>query len=60
MECKTWFNMDANQQYHSKLYKLTSKLFEIYPNTNPTVFQVADFISIEYARRVAENLSKKS
>ena len=53
-----WLDLSAEQQYHSKLYKLTSKLNEVY-NNNLTVSQCIDLLSLEDSRRVTNNLAKR-
>lgn len=53
-----WVDLSVEEQYHSKLYKLTSKLNEVY-NNNLTVSQCIDLLSLEDSRRVTNNLAKR-
>lgn len=50
-----WLEFTPEQQYHSKLYKLTSDLNEVYHN-DITVYQTVDLVAIEVARRVTDKL----
>ena len=53
-----WVDLSVEEQYRSKLYKLTSKLNEVY-NNNLTVSQCIDLLSLEDSRRVTNNLAKR-
>lgn len=52
-----WIDLSLEEQYHSKLYKLTSKLNEIY-NNNLTVSECIDLLSLEDNRRLTNNIPK--
>lgn len=52
---KSWDDAkEYDKQYNSKLYKLASKLSELYGDT--TVQQTCDLLSVEATRRLSMNL----
>lgn len=55
IEARDWLNMSAEEQYYSKLYKLTSILNEVYGG-NLTVYQCTDIISVEVSKRFVNEI----
>lgn len=59
IEARDWLNMSAHEQYHSRLYKLTSILNEVYGG-DLTVYQCVDIISVVVSKRfIEENTYQK-